>query len=89
MIIVATQAGSTLEWSVISTDNTGANTTICHKSQPLKVAVPQGPGTTVVEGALHCSLPDLGDFQVFVVPNGDFVGGHAVLLVLYGRSHTV
>lgn len=56
-------AGTTLEWSVISTDSTGTNTTICHKSELLKAAVPQGPGTTVVEPTLRCALPDLGDFQ--------------------------
>jgi hypothetical protein len=48
---------------VVSTDSTGANATICHKTQPIKAAVAQGPGTTVVEAALRCALPDLGDFQ--------------------------
>eukprot|EP01043_Picozoa_sp_COSAG02_P000946 COSAG02_NODE_19_length_53976_cov_37.338512_28_plen_149_part_00 len=67
---VSKQAGSTLEWSVISTDSTGTNTTICHKSQPLKVSVPQGPGTTVVETTLHCILPNLGDFEVCATQKG-------------------
>ena len=56
---------------MISTDSTGANTTVCHKSQPIKAAVPQGPGTTVVDAALRCVLPDLGDFQVRIItPHG-------------------